>query len=101
MRVENSGARGGEACAFPYYYPDCQLMRKVEECRRDPNIAKELHTECFTTDTDIPWCYTKAYQNRYRVEHYHWSRSLQILCSDWLNTNGRGPSLDVADASYL
>ena len=29
-----------------------------------------------------------------RVEHSHWSRSVEILCSDWLDHN-------VADASSL
>ena len=73
--MENSGPRAGEACAFPYYYPDCNLTRKLQECIDDPDIKLIRHTEC-VTETDNPWCYTKTYENRSRVEHFHWSGSV-------------------------
>ena len=59
--------RAGEPCAFPYYYPDCQLLEKVVQCKSQPEIAREEINECFTENTEIPWCYTKAYSNRSHI----------------------------------
>ena len=36
-----SGPRAGEPCAFPYFYPDCNLTKKVPTCHSEPEISRQ------------------------------------------------------------
>ena len=64
-----SGPRAGEACSFPFFYPDCKLMKKPFQCKPELEIVLEEYTGCYKTDrtTDRPWCYTKTYPNRSQI----------------------------------
>ena len=61
------GPRAGEACAFPFFYPDCKLMKKSNNCKPELGIVPEEYAGCYKTDTDRPWCYTKTYPNRSQI----------------------------------
>ena len=62
-----SGPRAGEACSFPYVYPDCSLTKRPGQCKSNPGIASVEYWDCYTEDTDNPWCYTKTYHNRSHI----------------------------------
>ena len=63
-----SGPRAGEPCAFPYFYPDCNLTKKVSMCQSEPEISRTEYRGCYNkANTDNPWCYTKTYHNRSHV----------------------------------
>ena len=63
-----SGPRAGEPCAFPYFYPDCNLTKKVSMCQSEPEISRTEYRGCYNkANTDTPWCYTKTYHNRSHI----------------------------------
>ena len=43
-----SGIREGEACSFPFLFPDCQLSKKSRDCFEDPGITSVLYHSCST-----------------------------------------------------
>ena len=59
--------RAGEACSFPYVYPDCKVMKKKGKCKADPGIVPLEYHGCYKEATDNPWCYTKTYHNRSQI----------------------------------
>ena len=34
-----TGPRDGEPCSFPFFYPDCKLLKQVPLCKSDPGIG--------------------------------------------------------------
>ena len=64
----DSGPKAGDPCAFPFFYPDCKLTKKVTRCKLNPDYKIKAYEECYNDeDTDSPWCYTKTHQNRSHV----------------------------------
>ena len=47
------GPRVGEPCSFPFFYPDCKLMKQVPLCKSDPGIGAAEYRGCYKKeDTD-------------------------------------------------
>ena len=62
-----SGLRAGEACAFPFWYPDCKLLKTSSLCAKNPGRAPMLFNSCSSEATDNMWCSTKNYRNRSHI----------------------------------
>ena len=62
-----SGPRAGEACSFPYVYPDCKLMKKPNRCVSDPGSVPVEYAGCSREYTESPWCYTRTFHNRSHI----------------------------------
>ena len=64
-----SGPREGEACSFPFIYPDCKLMKKPSRCESEPETVPAEYAGCYkeSTDNHNPWCYTRTYHNRSHI----------------------------------
>ena len=62
-----SGPRAGEACSFPFLFPDCQLMQKPLQCKSYQGSVPLEYQGCYKKDTDRPWCYTRTYNNRSHI----------------------------------
>ena len=62
-----SGPRAGEACSFPFLFPDCQLMQKPLQCKSYQGSVPLEYQGCYKEDTDRPWCYTRTYNNRSHI----------------------------------
>ena len=61
------GPRAGEPCAFPFFYPDCQLMTKSRECQLNPGVARQEYSGCYNNEeisSYNQWCYTRTHHNR-------------------------------------
>ena len=65
-----SGPRMGEACAFPYFYPDCSLMKPSGGCDAQlRDMAPSERKGCILENNDNMWCSSRTYQNRSRERY--------------------------------
>ena len=61
-----NGPKAGLPCVFPFYYPDCSLMRKATECLSKATINRTLYTKCADNE-DTPWCLTRTHWNNSHI----------------------------------
>ena len=60
------GPRAGNPCAFPFYYPDCNLLRKSGRCKKKDPINAQMYTKCIKNG-DMPWCSTRNHWNNSHI----------------------------------
>ena len=70
-----NGPKNGHPCVFPFYYPDCSLMRKATACIAKATINRTLYTKCADNE-DTPWCSTRTHwNNSHIVGNFKWCSS--------------------------